>query len=95
MNPIVDDTPNISVITKIEILRFKTSDTKYQVLKNFIDETAVFGLNDQVVDKTIEICKTNKIKLPDAIIAATALMYNMCLITRNVSDFRNIIDLNY
>ena len=30
------------------------------------------------------------IKLPDAIIAATALVYDLTLISRNVSDFKNI-----
>jgi predicted nucleic acid-binding protein len=29
-------------------------------------------------------------KLPDAIIAATALVYDLTLITRNTSDFKNM-----
>ena len=90
MNSIIDDTPNISVITKIEILRFNTSDKTYQILENFINESVVFGLNDQVVEKTIAICKAGKIKLPDAIIAATASVYELSLISRNISDFKNI-----
>ncbi len=32
----------------------------------------------------------NKIKLPDAIIAATALVYDLFLISRNTGDFKNI-----
>ena len=46
-----------------------------------------------VVDKTIEICKQHKIKLPDAIIAATALVNNFTLVTRNIDDFKNIAGL--
>ena len=38
----------------------------------------------------IEIRKIHRIKLPDAIIAATAIIYNMTVITRNVFDFKNI-----
>jgi predicted nucleic acid-binding protein len=34
--------------------------------------------------------KANKIKLPDAIITAPALVYNFTLITRNTKDFKNI-----
>ena len=90
MNGIIDDTPNISVITKIEVLRFNTSSDTYKVLEDFIRESSVFDLNDLVVENTISICKSHRIKLPDAIIAATALVYNLILITRNISDFKNI-----
>jgi predicted nucleic acid-binding protein len=47
-------------------------------------------LTSNVVDVSIDIRKKNKTKLPDAIIAATALVYDLVLISRNVSDFKNI-----
>lgn len=50
-------------------------------------------LYDDIVNKTISIRKSNKIKLPDAIIAATALVYDLTLISRNTSDFKNIAGL--
>jgi predicted nucleic acid-binding protein len=93
MNIIIDDVPNISVITKIEVLRFNTSDNSYKVLQEFINECTLLELNNSVVDKTIEICKSHRIKLPDAIIAATALVNDLALITRNISDFKSIKDL--
>ena len=37
--------------------------------------------------------KTISIKLPDAIIAATALQNNLTLITRNKNDFKNLQSL--
>jgi len=37
--------------------------------------------------------KTVNIKLPDAIIAATAISLNLTLITRNTKDFQQIEDL--
>jgi predicted nucleic acid-binding protein len=37
--------------------------------------------------------KTHKIKLGDAIIAATAIVYSLTLVTRNVDDFNNIKNL--
>jgi predicted nucleic acid-binding protein len=93
MHVIVDETPNISVVTKIEVLRFNTSDDVYKTLQDFVSESIVFEINDQVVDKTISICKGHRIKLPDAIIAATAIVGDLMLITRNTSDFKNIADL--
>jgi hypothetical protein len=43
--------------------------------------------------KAIEIKQKNKIALPDAIIAATALLNSFVLITRNEKDFEGIEDL--
>jgi predicted nucleic acid-binding protein len=42
---------------------------------------------------TAELRKTYRIKLPDAIIAATSLVYDLTLITSNTKDFKNIKDL--
>jgi predicted nucleic acid-binding protein len=90
MSSIIDEIPQVSVITKIEVLRYNTSIDGYKVISDFISECKVLQLNDAVVDKTIEICKSQRIKLPDAIIAATALVNDLALVTRNISDFKNI-----
>ncbi len=73
MNEVINSTPNISVITKIEVLGYKTSSEAYRLLLDFIEDSIVLGLSDDVVEKTIEIRKENKTKTPDAIIAATAI----------------------
>ena len=62
-------------------------------LQIFTNASVIYDLNNAVVDATILICKQNKIKLPDAIIAATALVHNFLLVTRNVADFKNIKDI--
>lgn len=93
MNTIIDDLPTISVITKIEVLGFNTAETHYKLLSNFIKDVTVLDLTSNVVDESIEIRKKHKIKLPDAIIAATAIAYNLTLISRNVDDFKNITGL--
>lgn len=90
MNNIIDAVPNISVITKIELLGFNTTEEHYQTLTDFINDSVVLDLVSSVIDKTIEIRKASKTKLPDAIIAATALASNLVLITRNIPDFKNI-----
>ena len=87
--------PAISVITEIELLCWKTpNDKDLEVLHHFINDALVFELEKEIKLKTAEIRKALKIKLPDAIIAATALVYDLTLLTRNVSDFRNIDGLN-
>ncbi len=85
-------TPAISVITEIELLCWKNATPKdLEVLRAFISDAIIFTLENPVKFKTADIRKTHKIKLPDAIIAATALTHNLILLTRNTKDFINII----
>lgn len=64
-----------------------------QVLESFINSTLVYGLDESVVLKTIEVRKKYKVKLPDAIIAATAMTNGLILLTRNTGDFQRILSL--
>ncbi|NQZ75964.1 MAG: type II toxin-antitoxin system VapC family toxin [Ekhidna sp.] len=90
-----DSSPAISAITEIELLCWKTATEKdLEVLHNFINDSLVFELEKDIKLKTADIRKAHKIKLPDAIIAATALIHDLALLTRNVSDFKNIEGLD-
>lgn len=55
-----------------------------------MEDSVVLGLSDDIVEQTIEIKKENKIKTPDAIIAATAILNQLTLILRNTKDFYEI-----
>lgn len=86
--------PCISAITEIELLCWKTaSETDLEVLHNFINDAMVIELERPIKLKTADIRKQYKIKLPDAIISATALVYDLTLVTRNTKDFENISGL--
>ena len=50
-------------------------------------------MSDDIVEKTIEVRRTYKIKLPDALIAATSIINNLALVTSNIKDFKTISDL--
>lgn len=85
------NTPCISAITEIELLCWKTATEKdLVVIHNFINDATVIELEQAIKLKTSDIRKAHRINLPDAIIAATAIVYNLTLITRNVNDFKNI-----
>lgn len=87
--------PVISAITEIELLCWKTAtDKDLDVLHNFISDALVIELEQPIKLKTADIRKAYRIKLPDAIIAATAIVYDLILLTRNTSDFANIAELN-
>ena len=62
-------------------------------MRNFINVALVIELDQDIKFKTADIRKAHRIKLPDAIIAATANVYQLTLLTRNVSDFDGISGL--
>jgi len=93
VSEIVSNIPNISVISQIEVLRFNDTPENEAILEEFINISKIYPLSNNVVERTIKLCKQIKIKLPDAIIAATALSEGFTLVTRNISDFLKIPDL--
>jgi predicted nucleic acid-binding protein len=83
--------PALSVITEIELLCWKSTVEKdIEILRTFIEDSILFDLSKNIKVKTAEIRKSYRIKLPDAIIAATAIENNLILLTRNVKDFKDI-----
>jgi predicted nucleic acid-binding protein len=93
MDNVIDAIPNVSVITKIEVLGFNAPPQDYQLLIEFFEDAIIFELIPEIVEQAIELRKAYKIKLGDSIIAATALVYDLSLITRNINDFKSIAGL--
>ncbi|MCI5050848.1 MAG: type II toxin-antitoxin system VapC family toxin [Candidatus Pacebacteria bacterium] len=72
----------ISVITKMEMLSFvNLSKEEEQKIEKLLSLFTVLPLSDKTQNKTIEVRKKYKLKLPDAIIAATALELGCSLVT--------------
>ena len=87
--------PVISAITEIELLSWKNASPQdIAVIVNFIRDARVIELEPEVKIKTADIRKIHGLKMPDAIIAASAIIHDLTLLTRNVSDFSKIPQLN-
>jgi predicted nucleic acid-binding protein len=93
MDFVIDEIPNISIISQIELLCWKTDAVKEQQVKDFITDSAVFNITYNVIAHCVSIRRNQKIKTPDAIIAATAIAHGYTLITNNEKDFANIAGL--
>jgi predicted nucleic acid-binding protein len=84
----------ISVISRMELLVWPNATFEHlQILNLFIKASSVYNLDEAIILKTIELRNTYKIKLPDAIIAATAIAHELTLISRNLKDFKKITEL--
>ncbi len=80
---------NISVLTKMEFLGFKKHTEKsFKKSTKFLENADIIGLDDEIVDIVISLKRNKKMKLPDAIIAATAKKNDLTLVTRNEKDFK-------
>ncbi len=91
MYEILDKEVMVSIITQMETLGYNFDSNEEQILfETFISESTILTINNAIIDETIAIRKSKKIKLPDAIIAATAKIHNLILISQNTSDFKNI-----
>ncbi|MGE0737787.1 type II toxin-antitoxin system VapC family toxin [Sulfurimonas sp.] len=72
----------VSVITEIELLSYANlTKSDAEVLKRLLSRFESIELTKSVKEKTIQIRKESKLKLPDSIIVASALDNNAILVT--------------
>lgn len=89
-----NQTPVVSAISRLEVLGYhKLSEPSRAVLESFFDAAQVLPISDPVIEEAIRLRQLKKMKLGDAIIAATALVFGHVLATRNVADFSSIAGL--
>ncbi len=82
---------NVSIITKMEFLGWKGHTLEgFEKSREFISFAHIIPLTDDIAELAIKLRRKRSIKLPDAVIAATALRYGYTLVTRNVKDFKDI-----
>jgi len=91
LSKVVNENFIISFITQIEYLGYKNIN---KISEEFISLADVIGIDKYIIQTCINLRKNYKIKLPDALIAATALARNFTLVTNNEEDFAFIPNLN-
>ena len=90
------DSIYLSVVNRIELLSWLLEDKNLELdIRDFIKNLPEYGLDEDIIQKTIEIRRKVKIKLPDAIIAATAVVHNLVLLSDNDTDFLKVPKLKY
>lgn len=84
----------MSIINRIELYSIVMPPSSLLAVNNLVAALPILALSDDVADAAIQIRQASKLKLPDAIIAGTCRVFNLSIISRNVSDFSKIPDLN-
>ncbi len=80
-----------SSISRLEVLGFPNMTvTEESALLAILAQFNEIPVSSHVIDRAIQLRRQVKLKVPDAIIAATALVQNAALITRNTADFKHV-----
>ena len=75
----------------MEVLGYQFRGSKEEdFIREMLEVFSVLFIDQKIADMAIEIRKKQRIKLPDAIIAATAKVLDLCLVTRNIDDFKKV-----
>ncbi|MEM6697251.1 MAG: type II toxin-antitoxin system VapC family toxin, partial [Bacteroidota bacterium] len=95
LRSLVSDRNNaVSAVSIVETLgyhKISADDKKYY--ESIFKVLKILDITPEVIDKAVEIRQSKNIKLGDALIAATALIYDLELNTRNLKDFQSIPDI--
>ena len=84
----------ISIVTRIEVLGYhRLSAEEESGLIEFLSRVETHALDDSVAARAVTLRQHRKMGLGDAIIAATALVHGLVLVTRNVDDFKHVAGL--
>ena len=86
----------ISTITVAEALRYPgLGDDDIRSLIDLMSIMTSVSVDNTIAQRAGEIGRTRSTRLPDLLIAATALEWNLTLITKNIKDFKNIPSLDF
>lgn len=91
MDDLVDDDIKVSFITKIELLVWNPPNPEdIKVRQEFLAGSEIQYIDDEIIDRATQIRKITNIKLPDAVIAATAMTLDFVLLSDNDKDFLKV-----
>lgn len=91
LNKIFEKEIIISFINEIELKVWSPREqSDFEVYLEFLSKCSVRGIDQTLINKTAYLRRTYKVKIPDAIIASTAICNNFTLITDNEKDFSRI-----
>lgn len=79
-----------SIITEIELLSFsKLTSAEETLIRDTLAKLAIYGIDQDIKEEAIRLRRESGLKLPDAIIAATAIHHQAVLVT-NDTELQNV-----
>ena len=92
---IADHAPAVSAVSYVEVLGYhQLDDEERRYLEEFFRLAQVLPLSQAVLDQAVALRQQRKMSLGDALVAGTALVHGLTLVTRNIEDFHWIQGLS-
>lgn len=83
----------VSFITQLELLSYHAlTSSEEETINSFLSDCVVVDINNAIKKIAINLRKAYKLKLPDSIIMATALHFDLPLVTSD-SSFNQVEEL--
>ncbi|TAD99129.1 MAG: PIN domain-containing protein [Bacteroidetes bacterium] len=99
MENIFQNSFQMSIVSEIEILGWKKilTDRKISIeeVEEILGTAKIFEVNQKIKQKAIELKQIYQTPTVDAIIAATAIIYELTLVSKNMKDFIRIEELSF
>lgn len=77
----------ISIVSWMEVMVGADSPTEEQVCREFLSTFLIHPVSVEVADEAVRLRRKFRVRLPDAIVWATARVNGCLLVTRNTKDF--------
>ena len=85
----------VSFISELELLGYQgIEQTENEKIIGFLKECIIIDINQAIKELTIDLKQSHRIKLPDAIIAATSLYMNIPLISAD-TGFEKLTQIQF
>jgi len=76
----------VSIITWMEVMVGADHDLEAGT-RSFLSGFDIVAVDEVIAERAVSLRRSHRIKLPDAVIWATAQVHAMLLVTRNTKDF--------
>ena len=91
---IAENSPFVSALSRLEVLGYhQINDEDKTYFEEFFNASQILLVSQAVIEQGVTLKQIKKMSLGDAIIAATGLVYDLTVVTRNIDDFRWITNL--
>lgn len=92
---IAEHAPFVSAISYVKVLGYnKLTEPERAYYQAFFEAAPILPLTNPILEEAVKLRQLRKQTLGDALIAATALVHRLTLVTRNVKDFEWIPNLS-
>lgn len=87
--------PAVSAVSYVEVVGYhRLTEQEREHFEAFFAAALVLPLSQDVLEQAVKLRQLRKMTLGDALIAGTALVFGLTLVTRNVDDFQWIAGLS-